>query len=60
MSCWNNNLTVLNISSNKALTMVDAGGNPLTNIVVWWTPPTIGNKPSTLTLLYDGTPAFSN
>ena len=65
MDCSHNPLTyldvsALNISSNKALTYVDATGNPLTNIVVWWNPPTIANKPSHLKLLYDGNPTFSS
>ena len=60
LECDNNQLTVLDISSNKALWKVDATNNPLTNIVVWWTPPSISNKPATLELLYDGNPTFSN
>jgi hypothetical protein len=60
LDCKNNSLTVLNISSNTALKYVGVKGNPLTNIVVWWTPPTTNNIPSTLRLHYDGNPTFSN
>ena len=59
--CEQNHLTILNISSNKALTDVEASMNPLlTNIVVWWNPPLIANKPSSLaTFTYDGSPTFT-
>ena len=58
--CNGNQLTVLNISSNTALNDVYAAKNPLTNIVVWWTPPTSNNIPSTIKLFYNGNPTFSN
>jgi hypothetical protein len=57
--CYDNQLTKLDISSNTNLIYVDATRNPITNIVVWWTPPTISNKPSTLTLHCSGTPTLS-
>jgi hypothetical protein len=60
LDCWKNQLRVLNISSNTSLTHVDARDNPITNIVVWWTPPAISNKPANLELHYDGNPTFSN
>jgi len=60
LDCNNNSLTVLDISSDSALTYVGVKGNPLASIVVWWTPPTATNIPSTLTLRYDGNPTFSN
>ena len=60
LDCANNNLSVLNISSDRALTYVGVTGNPITNIVVWWTPPTPTNIPLSLTIYYDGNPTFSN
>ena len=60
LTCDSNSLRILDISSNKTLTWVDARRNPLTNIVVWWNPPAISNKPSTLWYFhYDGSPTFT-
>jgi hypothetical protein len=58
LTCSYNNLTTLNISSNRNLTYVFARSNPLTNIIVWWTPPTI--VPPTVNLQYSGSPVLSN
>jgi hypothetical protein len=60
LDCANNKLSVLDISSDRALTYVGVTGNPITNILVWWTPPTATNIPLSLTLYYDGNPTFSN
>ncbi|MEK9136119.1 MAG: hypothetical protein AAB393_03265 [Bacteroidota bacterium] len=46
---------MLDISSNKLLNSVGVRGNPLTNIVVWWTPPGPSNV-----IHYDGHAIFSN
>jgi len=58
LDCHGNCLAVLNISSNKVLWLVDATNNPLTEIIVWWSPAT--NIPPNVQLLYDGNPVLKN
>ncbi|MDD4870135.1 MAG: leucine-rich repeat domain-containing protein [Kiritimatiellae bacterium] len=56
--CCENPLTNLDLSANTSISYIDARFCPLTNIIVWWIPPT--NIPPTITFYYDGNPAFSN